>query len=234
MAGNPYLVEPQSEGFGPPNLAAALFGMISNLPNAYQQGAEAQFKRGQMARTERLQEPIGLDGTPNYSALVRKLLEAKGTEAIPEVLPTAWKSEFAASAGRPNVWDTPTGGGPNMSPTDQTGSALNDAAARQGQQPVDTDRRGPLNVRQVAIDAGVDPDTPGFADRFRGPGLDRPIHPSNVQGVKADRLPADGVGLCPVATGTGSAQWDSRLYRERENSTGPRRENPRCYRQGRR
>jgi hypothetical protein len=182
MAGIPNIdIDPPK--YGPPNMAAQLFGMISSLPDAYQQGAKNQFERGQMARTERLQQPIGLDGT-DYSTLVRKLLEAKGTEAIPEVLPTAWKSEFAAGAGRPNVWDTPQGGGPNMSPTDQTGSTLNDAAARQGQGPVATDRRGPLNVRQIAIDAGVDPETPGFADQFRGPGLDRPIHPSNVQGVK--------------------------------------------------
>jgi hypothetical protein len=80
--------------YGPPNMAGELFKMISSLPDAYQQGVKEKFDRGQMARTENLQKPINLeDGKLDYSSLVQKYLQAKGTEAIPDVLPNAWKTQ---------------------------------------------------------------------------------------------------------------------------------------------
>ena len=100
--------------YGPPDMASALFKMISAIPGQYQQGVENEFKRGQMARTERLQAPI--EGPTDYASLVQKLLAAKGTEAIPEVLPTAWKTEFAGKTGQPQAWDQPDGGQPATIP----------------------------------------------------------------------------------------------------------------------
>lgn len=122
MAGIPNIdIDPPK--YGPPNMAAQLFGMISSLPDAYQQGVKQKFERGQMARTEKLQEPVNLeDGKLDYSSLVQKYLQAKGTEAIPDVLPNAWKTQALQ-----NDQPTPSPYGPQnprTSPDAQTSGGL--------------------------------------------------------------------------------------------------------------
>jgi hypothetical protein len=185
--------------YGPPNMAAQLFSMISSIPNAYQEGVKQKFERGQMARTERLQQPIGLDGT-DYSTLVRKLLEAKGTEAIPEVLPTAWKSEFAAGAGRPQPWDMP-GGGPNMTPDAQGPRPLQAAVDRQtaGGAAPDIDsqgrNRGPTNIRQLAVNAGIDPSNPDFQQHFGSGNLDLDLSPNGAKKAAAEIKEIKAAGM---------------------------------------
>ena len=176
--------------YGPPDMASALFKMISAIPGQYQQGVENEFKRGQMARTERLQAPI--EGPTDYASLVQKLLAAKGTEAIPEVLPTAWKTEFAGKTGQPQAWDQPDGGQPASIPgtpverlTQGTGGAKPQEGVAQDIGP-NGQSRGPTNLRQLAIDAGVDPNTPGFREQFRV-GLDATVDPRVVKPLQ-DRI----------------------------------------------
>jgi hypothetical protein len=84
-----YMVDPQTTGFGPPNMAAQLYGMIRGIPQAYQEGAENQFKRGQMARTEELQKPVvDENGQPvsDYNKLLEVFLQKSGGAGSPQAL----------------------------------------------------------------------------------------------------------------------------------------------------
>jgi len=180
-----YMVDPQERGFGPPNMAAQLFGMISSLPDAYQQGVKQKFERGQMARQERLQEPINLeDGKLDYSSLVQKYLQAKGTEAIPDVLPNAWKTQFLG-----NEPPTPSAYGPQnprTSPDAQTPSGLRGEAGQPVQPQLSsagTDDKGNDTVRGLATERGINVDSPGFKQAFGGVGLDRELTPEQAAGV---------------------------------------------------
>src|SRR6516165_2956884 len=86
MAGaSEYFTNPQVAGLGPPNMAAELYRMVRGIPEAYQQGAEGAFKRGQYARTEELQKPIlGPDGKPETDpeAIARELARRDPTKAL--------------------------------------------------------------------------------------------------------------------------------------------------------
>lgn len=202
MGASDYMVDPQERGFGPPNMAAQLFGMISSLPNAYQEGVEQKFKRGQMARTEELQKPVNLeDGKLDYASLVQKYLQAKGTEAIPDVLPNAWKTQFLGSQP---LTPSPYGpSNPNITPDNQTPAMLQPQGQRGEAQPpsaptaedwtkfsaagpaneVLSDHRGPLNIRQLAADAGLDPNNEVLKNEFKGYGLDRSITRGTAPGI---------------------------------------------------
>lgn len=170
MAGIPNIdIDPPK--YGPPNMAAQLFGMISSLPDAYQQGVKGKFERGQMARTEKLQEPINLEnGQLDYSSLVQKYLQAKGTEAIPDVLPNAWKTQALQN-------DQPTPSpyspsNPNMTPDAHTGRA---GRVGENDQPQGPAGENPThqNIRQLAINAGIDPQSDAFRQAFAGTNIDR-------------------------------------------------------------
>ena len=114
------------------------------------------------------------------------LLRGQGHRGDPgKVLPTAWKTEFAGKTGRPQAWDHPDGGQPASVPgtpverlTQGTGGAKPQEGVAQDIGP-NGQSRGPTNLRQLAIEAGVDPNTPGFREQFRV-GLDATIDPRVV------------------------------------------------------
>jgi len=117
MAGNPYSVDPQTEGLGPPNMAAQLFGMISSLPDAYQQGVEQKFKRGQMGRIQELQKPIlGPDGKPTQDVglISQELLKRGGGEYAKDLLPFIWKQQFLNEDQGAGGGQSPYGGPPQI------------------------------------------------------------------------------------------------------------------------
>jgi hypothetical protein len=97
MGASDYMVDPQERGFGPPNMAAQLFGMISSLPEAYQKGVEQKFARGQMRREEELQKPIlGPDGKPttDIPSISSELLKRGGGPYAKDLLPFLFKQQF--------------------------------------------------------------------------------------------------------------------------------------------
>ena len=178
--------------YGPPDLSAALFRMISSIPGAYREGQKGAFEQGQRERTERLQEPI-LDesGQPSadYGTVSRELVKRGGGEMAEKLLPYLWKSQYADKAGSPQPWDQPGAGAqPAADPGARSDSTVpvlrgTSGAAATGNAAPDIDsqgnNRGPTNLRQLAIEAGVDPNTPGFREQFRV-GLDAPVDPRVV------------------------------------------------------
>ena len=106
--------------YGPPNMAAQLFGMISSLPDAYQQGVKQKFERGQMARTEELQKPY--EGPTDYASMLQHVLRTEGTEGVSANLPNAWKQQFL---GNDQPTQSPYGPqNPRTSPDAQTPGGL--------------------------------------------------------------------------------------------------------------
>ena len=84
MAGIPNIdIDPPK--YGPPNMAAQLFGMISSLPDAYQQGVKQKFERGQLARTEELQKPY--EGPTDYASVLQQVFRTQGSQGLPALLP---------------------------------------------------------------------------------------------------------------------------------------------------
>jgi hypothetical protein len=89
MAASDYITSPQTTGAGPPNLADALYKMIRGIPQAYQEGAEGAYKRGQMARTEALQAPLDVDlDTPEgINAGIQEMIRRGGGDLFEKMVP---------------------------------------------------------------------------------------------------------------------------------------------------
>lgn len=177
MGASDYMVDPQERGFGPPNMAAQLFGMISSLPDAYQQGVKQKFERGQMARTEELQKPIvGSNGEPStdYSTVLKEYLKRAGAEGAAGQLGALWKQQFLE--GEPQgQGGSPYGPqNPRTSPDAQTPGGLRGETGQPAQSagPAGEDTRH-QNIRQLAINAGIDPQSDEFRQAFAGTNIDR-------------------------------------------------------------
>jgi hypothetical protein len=179
-----YMVDPYfSRNAGPPDMAAQLFGMISSLPDQYQAGAKQKFERGQMARTEELQKPVlGPNGEPitDYSTLLREYMKRSGP--TPELLSLVQGQEANEMIGRAlGGGDQPSGGSPyspsnpNMTPDAHTGRA----GQRSEAPPQGPAGENPAhqNIRQLAVNAGIDTNSPEFKQAFRGTDIDREFVP---------------------------------------------------------
>jgi hypothetical protein len=176
MAGIPNIdIDPPK--YGPPNMAAQLFSMISSLPDAYQQGVKQKFERGQMARTEEQQKPYtgrldpmeimhesmrrgGIEDAQKY---VGPLLEMMGNRQINEGL-GGGGSRYSPS-------------NPNTTPDSQTAPMLRPQGQRaageaQPQGPAGEDTAH-QNIRQLAINAGIDPQSDAFRQAFAKTDIDR-------------------------------------------------------------
>ena len=224
-----YNIEPYSgKGYGPPNMAAELYKMISGLPDAYQEGVEQKFKRGQMARTEELQKPIdttdlasGLKeyirraGGEGFEKLYPALQGQQSNEAIFRMLGGGGQPSQGNGANDTNRLIGNTGGrrvetdtAPQLGSEPEEGTVNPRTIGRQPQNltgpTMEEPGKGPT-VRKLAEASGVDPDTPGFEDQFRAIGLDRPLQGSQVEGAQAkiDNLRQAGMFGPTASLGTG-------------------------------
>lgn len=178
MAGIPNIdIDPPK--YGPPNMAAQLFGMISSLPDAYQQGVKQKFERGQMQRQEELQKPLlGPDGKPthDFGTIQDRLLELGGAQYAKEMFPylsgvesdKALGGGIVGGGGKPNY--TPSN--PNMTPDAHTGRTGRIGENEQPAGPAGDDTAH-QNIRQLAVNAGIDFNSPDFRQAFAKTDIDR-------------------------------------------------------------
>ena len=114
-----------------PDMASALFKMISAIPGQYQQGVENERQRPDGAHRATAGADRGVLRT--MYRWCRSSWRPRGPEAILEVLPTAWKTEFAGKTGQPQAWDQPDGGQPATipgTPAERINCATGGARAR--------------------------------------------------------------------------------------------------------
>jgi hypothetical protein len=180
-----YLVDPQERGLGPPNMAAQLFAMISGVPDAYQKGAEAQFKRGQMARTEALQAPYAgpfdpKTGMPDPAGIMRESMRLGGIEDAQKYVGPL----LEMMAG--NQISQSLGGGPpqqpRMSPTDQRATELG-GRPQPALSSAGTDDKGNDTVRSLATERGINVDSPAIKQEFGRLGIDTELDPAQAAAV---------------------------------------------------
>lgn len=219
MAGIPNIdIDPPK--YGPPNMAAQLFGMISSLPDAYQQGVKQKFERGQMERTEELQKPIlGPDGKPSQDAMaiaseLAKRYPERSLELPVQALTTKATQDYFNNRRRQKP-DFPSGDGgssyspsnPNMTPDAHTGRVGQIDQSEESAGPAGEDTRH-QNVRQLAINAGIDPNSDEFRQAFAGTNIDRDFTSSSQAAGAAKRIQMlSGAG---DETGTTGAPPDPR------------------------
>jgi hypothetical protein len=191
---------PGPQDYQAPNMAAQLYAMIGGLPDAYQEGVKQKFERGQMRRTEALQQPIlGPDGQPStdYNTNVRELLRRGGADFAKGLIPFMYGTQLMHQA---DAIQPPTigGGAPQAAPMSSAAGPGNFGAPSSGMrgQPQMAsagtfsnarDDAQPPTIRQLAVQSvGANNDASaaigGAADRLR-------IHPdadlTPTQAVKA-------------------------------------------------
>jgi hypothetical protein len=161
--------------YGPGDWSSQIYKMLTDLPKSYYGGQKEEFERGQRERTERLQK------------LQDPILEAQTRETLKEY----------NDPNQPPRYDYGDGGTSSEVPTStrlarNTGGGANEGGAvpgnlRTGETPpgVAPDvtptgtNRGPLNVRQIAINMGVDPNAPGLQEHFGN--IDARISPQKAR-----------------------------------------------------
>jgi hypothetical protein len=220
MAGpSEFMVNPQTQPIGPPNMAEALYRMISGIPAQYQAGAEGAFKRGQYARTEELQKPIlGPDGQPatDLPTIQRELLRKYGAEGAKELFPylSGQEADRTLGAGPPGYRvggggpeadagtpdrpvDSPHGVDPNIMHA-AAGEPPREGTAPEGGAGETTTHQNPF---QLAVNAGLDPNSPEVKQAF-GPFLNREFTSDSQRNAAALKI----AGLQRLASGAyGSA-----------------------------
>ena len=231
MAGaRDYMPDLTPPAYGPPDLASALFKMISGIPGQYQQGKANEFANRQAERTERLQQPyVDEEGKPitDFDAIQSE----NARRGLPPDLALAWKQKFLDhEPPTPSPWDAAGGG----STDHQTGDQLQQGAARTGG-PVASDRRGPINIRQLAIDADVDPSNPDFVQHFGSGLLDRNLTPGQAK-MAADEIEqfkaAGGAGPVRGGASAGGQPEATASFNDRFGSAAPPPSSPGVPAQG--
>jgi hypothetical protein len=184
------------------NFAQQLYSMLSNLPEQYQKGQDFQYKQ----RQQNLFQggvPQDAGGNTDYGAMMKQMIQSGGAPTAGQVLPMLQKQPFLNEALRQMQQEGGGGTEPNTSPTGQTAAALDKASTRTGGSATyprtpytnpsnlsagtENDGRNPT-IRQMAIDSGVDPAMPGFAQAFAGTGLDRELTSPSVIAAAQQRI----------------------------------------------
>lgn len=159
MAASDYITNPQITGAGPPNLADALYKMIRGIPQAYQEGAEGSFKRGQMARVEDLQKPLDVDlnTQEGINAGIREMIRRGGGEYFEKMVPylTGVQADRSLAEGPPEGRSAPATDHqtPEKLKGEQPPSAASVGDASQADQADDT--AGPYTLKALVNRSGL-------------------------------------------------------------------------------
>jgi hypothetical protein len=195
-----YITNPQIEPAwgGPKNFASELYKMISGVPEGYFQGRKEQFEQGQRKRTEELQKPfLDAQGNPvtDFGELTKEMLRRGGPDAAKELMPYLWKEKFLQedTGQGPSAYGGAARAPDTSGTVSQSPNVLRAASGVPARQPAGqpelssagTDDKGLDTVRGLATERGMDVDTPGFKEAFRGlpDGIDTEIPPDRVDGV---------------------------------------------------
>lgn len=201
------------------NLARQLSQMFGGLGDAYQSGQNFQYQQRQRDFFQNPDNAAMLQDalkTGNINPLIGGVIKSEGASGAAPYLQMLLDQQTGSEAAK-LLLGAGNGGQPqgqNINPTaPQAGSPEQITGRPQATNySGSSDNTGRLpTIRQMAIDSGVDPTMPGFAQAFAGTGLDRELtSPSVIAAAqkRIDKFKREGGDLPMGDTSTGTSSPD--------------------------